>query len=75
MMENENMPHERHTLKPIQYSNARFLKLRNWLNIVFMLLAIVGVIVFLMDYHTAGYVVMIVAVVFKIVETILRFFH
>ena len=50
----------------------RFLHIRQWLNIIFMLGAVVGVAVyFLADTTTAG--TFIAAMVFKIIECLLRF--
>lgn len=66
-------PH-RH-LKRMSYSEAPYLRIRNWLNIAFMLIAVIGVIVFFTAGHTPGYIIILVAVVIKIIETILRFFR
>ncbi len=62
---------ERHPEKKPQDDNH--LRLRNWLNIIFMIGAIVGVIVYFTVGHTAGIIIMLVAVVFKMVESALRF--
>ncbi|MBW4776134.1 hypothetical protein [Prevotella histicola] len=57
-----------------QERKDRFLYIRQWLNIIFMLGAIVGVIVyFLADLTTTGTIIILVAMVFKIIECILRF--
>ena len=51
----------------------RFLPIRQWLNIIFMLGAIVGVaIYFLSDNTTIGIIIILVSMVFKMVESILR---
>lgn len=84
-MNNQNMPDSnagnnearrphRH-LKRMSYSEAPYLRIRNWLNIAFMIIAIAGVIVFFTAGNTPGYVIMLIAVVIKIIETILRFFR
>ncbi|MBM6992606.1 MAG: hypothetical protein I3J02_04995 [Prevotella sp.] len=52
-----------------------FFKLRNWLNIIFMIGAIVGVCVYLALDHQTGIIIVLGAMVFKIVETALRFIH
>ena len=53
---------------------ARFLHIRQWLNIIFMLGAVVGVAVyFLADTTTVGTVIILAAMVFKIIECLLRF--
>lgn len=57
-----------------QEGKDRFLYIRQWLNIIFMLGAVVGVIVyFLADLTTTGTIIILVAMVFKITECILRF--
>ena len=51
----------------------RFLPIRQWLNIIFMLGAIVGVaIYFLSDNTTIGIIIILVSMVFTMVESILR---
>lgn len=51
-------------------------KVRNILNIVFMLLAIGGVCLYMFtEWHTAAYVVLLVGVVMKIAEVAIRLFH
>ena len=57
-----------------QERKDRFLSIRQWLNIIFMLGAVIGVIVyFLADLTTTGTIIILVAMVFKIIECILRF--
>jgi hypothetical protein len=51
----------------------KFLKLRNWLNIIFMVGAIVGVLIYFFNDQTVGTIVVLAAMVFKIVESALRF--
>ncbi len=53
----------------------QFLKLRNWLNIIFMVGAIIGVSIYLLSNHQVGIIIVLVAMVFKIVESALRFLH
>lgn len=54
-------------------SNDSHLRLRNWLNIIFMIGAIIGVALYFAVGHTVGIIVMLVAVVFKMIESALRF--
>ena len=57
-----------------QERKDRFLYIRQWLNIIFMLGAVIGVIAyFLADLTTTGTIIILVAMVFKIIECILRF--
>ncbi|MCR5077492.1 MAG: hypothetical protein K6A82_05575 [Prevotella sp.] len=59
-----------------QKQDDSHLAIRQWLNIIFMLGAIVGVILyFLADNPTTGTIIILVAMVFKIVECLLRFIH
>ena len=52
----------------------RFLHIRQWLNIIFMLGAVVvGTVYFLADTTTVGTVIILAAMVFKIIECLLRF--
>ena len=54
-------------------SNDRFLKARNWLNVIFSIVAVAGMAVYDFSNHTVGTIVIIVGMVFKFVECILRF--
>lgn len=58
-----------------QKPRDRFFKVRNILNIIFMLGAIGGVLLYFFVGNTVGTIVMLIAVVFKIVECALRFIH
>ncbi|MBP7767561.1 MAG: hypothetical protein KA067_00570 [Prevotella sp.] len=51
----------------------QFLKLRNWLNIIFMVGAIIGVLLYFFHDQTTGTIVVLGAMIFKIVESALRF--
>lgn len=48
------------------------LRLRNLLNIIFMLGAIAGVAIYMLADRTAGTIVILVAMLFKIVECVFR---
>ena len=65
-----------HKNKRLIDKNDDMLKYRNILNIIFMVLAIVGVIVYTQtDYKTTATIILIVAVVLKFIEVALRMFH
>ena len=53
----------------------RFFKLRNILNLIFMIGAVVGVVLYFNSDTTVGTVIMLAAVVLKIIECSLRFIH
>jgi uncharacterized membrane protein len=71
-MDNDNR-FLRHRRRDDDTERDHFFKLRNLLNIIFMLGAIAGVLVYAFHDHTTGTIVVLVAMVFKIVETALRF--
>ena len=67
-------PH--HKQKRLIDNNDDMLKYRNILNIIFMVLAIVGVIVYTQtNYKTTSTIILIVAVVLKFIEVALRMFR
>lgn len=66
-------PHREHTEK--ENNEKPFLKVRNILNIIFMLGALIGVLIYFFSDHTIGIYVILVAMVFKMVEASLRMFH
>lgn len=51
----------------------RYLRLRNILNLIFMVGALIGVLVYFQWDKQAGTVVILVSMVFKIVECVFRF--
>lgn len=60
--------------KPQLPENDQFRNVRQWLNIIFMVLAIVGVLTYLFHTpQTTGIIIVLVSIVFKIVECALRF--
>ncbi len=64
---------KRRHLEKLSYAErGRFFHLRNILNIVFILLAIVGMAVYFHSDRTAGAVLLITAVVVKAAECVLR---
>ena len=56
-------------------SRGRLFKVRNVLNIVFMLGAVIGMMVYALRDHTVGIIIVLAAMVFKITECCLRFIH
>lgn len=58
-----------------QDNTDKFLKIRNILNIIFMIGAIVGVIFYITSSHTTGIIIIMSSMVFKIAECCLRFFR
>ena len=54
------------------YSEKRFLKIRQWLNILFMIGAVVGMVMYFYGNCQVGFVVIVAAIVLKFVECILR---
>lgn len=54
-------------------SEDRYLKLRNILNIIFMLGALTGVVVYFQWSTQVGTIIILVSMVFKIVECVFRF--
>ena len=69
MIINENIDHGRHRKGG---PDSRFFKIRNLLNALFMLLAIIGVAVYALSSHTTGTIIVLVAMVFKFIECCLR---
>ncbi len=55
--------------------NSKLLKLRNLLNIIFMLGAIVGLVIYFLGHQQTGIIVILFAMVFKMAESTIRFFH
>lgn len=51
----------------------RFLRLRNWLNLIFMIGAVAGMLTYVFAGQTLGTVIIICAMLFKVVECCLRF--
>ncbi len=51
---------------------VRLFKIRNVLNILFMVIAVVGVAVYFLSNHTMGTYIVLVSCVFKFVECSLR---
>lgn len=69
-------PHHRQR-RLIEYTGRdKNIKLRNWLNIIFMLLAVVGLILWTQtEVQTVAIVILLVGVAIKIAEVCIRLFH
>ena len=53
-------------------SNDKYFKIRNILNIIFMLGAVVGMAVFYFGTRTTGTIIIITAIAFKVIECFFR---
>ncbi len=74
-MDNNNSTARRsdHRLRPIS-ERGKFFITRQWLNSIFMLGALIGgIFYFATDNTNTGIIIILVAMVFKFIETILRF--
>lgn len=73
-MEN-NYP--RHHRRPEQDAKkgSQMLRLRNVLNIIFMLGAIIGLAFYFFVNQTTGTIIILVAMAFKLIESALRFIY
>ena len=49
--------------------------IRNILNLIFMIVAVVGVIIYLKDDQTKGTIVILIAMCFKMAEASMRMFN
>lgn len=61
--------------RQIEKSTDKYLRIRNILNIIFMLGAIVGVAIYFFANITVGTIIILAAMVFKIIECCIRFIH
>lgn len=66
------MIRERRTLRKIS-DEDRFFKIRNILNIIFIIGAVAGILLYLYYSKTIGTIIILMAMIFKIIECILRF--
>lgn len=71
----ENSVRHHHYRKEDGFREAGYLKVRNVLNLIFMLGALAGLIVYWKVDHTTGIIIILVAMAFKLVECALRFIH
>lgn len=73
-MENEQR-YESRTDKISYAEKGRFFKIRNIINIVFIILAIAGMVIYLTWSQAIGGPVLIVAIALKMIECVLRYLH
>lgn len=67
---------EREPLEKLSYADkGRFFKIRNILNVIFIILALVGFYIYYKGDQTTSWSVLIAAVVVKGVECVLRILH
>ena len=67
-------PH--HHYRKLDYSERNNLRERNYLNSAFILLALIGVILwYTLDDHTPANIILLIGVVLKIAEVCIRLFH
>ncbi|WP_314667016.1 hypothetical protein [Prevotella aurantiaca] len=66
-------PHNKRTLRE---NKPRVSPLRQWLNIIFMIGALIGLILYLtLAEPTIGIIIILISMVFKFAEAALRLFH
>ena len=63
---------EREHLRPEREKDP-YMKLRQWLNIIFMIGAVAGMAVYFLADNTIGTYIILTSMVFKIIECVLRF--
>lgn len=66
------IPRKKHHIKP-EDGRGKFFALRQILNIIFMLGAVVAVVLVLMDKDTHGMIIAVIAMAFKMAECVLRY--
>lgn len=79
MTENDNefeQIRERRSLERMSYAEkGRFFKIRNVLNLLFIVLAIIGMILYFTVGETVSQLLLVICVVIKICECMLRLIH
>lgn len=63
-------PPRRNHRQPREHNHIDYI--RQWLNIIFMLGAVVGVIFYFLSDSNTGVIILLTAIVFKFVECVLR---
>lgn len=63
-------PPRRNHRQPCEHTRIDYI--RQWLNIIFMLGAVVGVIFYFLSDSNTGVIILLTAIVFKFVECVLR---
>jgi hypothetical protein len=74
MEQDNNMPNESYARRPHRREKKQDsnLRLRNILNIIFMVMALVGVIVYLCNQTFIGTIIILAAMAVKMVECVMR---
>ena len=73
-METKQQYMDRRHSHELPENSDRFRSARQWLNIIFMIGAVIGVVLYLVHPpQTLGIIVILAAMVFKIIECALRF--
>lgn len=67
-----NNKRERRMLQGLN-DDDRFFNIRNILNIIFIIGAVIGVLLYVYSSQTVGTIIILISMVFKIIECILRF--
>ena len=75
--ENEsNLVRHHHNRRPLRENKNKVSALRQWLTIIFMVGAVIGVIFyFALADHTIGIIIILSSMVFKFAEAALRLFN
>ena len=75
--ENEsNLVRPSHRRRPLRENKNKVSALRQWLNIIFMVGAVIGVILyFALADQTVGIIIILISMVFKFTEAALRLFR
>ena len=75
--ENEsNLVRPPHRRRPLRENKNKVSALRQWLNIIFMVGAVIGVILyFALADQTVGIIIILISMVFKFTEAALRLFR
>lgn len=65
-----------HNRRTLRENKPRVSSLRQWLNIIFMIGALIGLILYLtLAEPTIGIIIILISMVFKFAEAALRLFH
>ena len=74
MITNQDNPTENKVFKNRREKvNDKYIVLRNILNIIFMVVALIGVVVYFFGNQNTGTIIILIAMAFKIVECVFRF--
>lgn len=71
-LETQDNPFPTHRRGEEADPKGRYFKIRNWLNLIFIVGAVAGMATYFFAGHTVGSVIIICAMVFKVAECCLR---